>query len=538
MELRPVASDAEWQSLLDAQPEATLYHTLAWLRFQERQFGFACFPLVIHHGDRKVGVFPLFVARRGIFRVSSSPRGVDTLFLGPLLEPALLPELLDGYETWARLHGIDYTTITFTRQSDAGVAAQRGYICEHLRDCTIDLRAGPPAVYGRFDAECRRRIRRAEHLGVRIVEGDITPYLELYVRLSDATFAKWNRRTILTRPMMADMLRTLQGEGRLLSLRAEVNGEIAGMYVAARYGKTLYAIDTVCDYRFRQYGMSNLMNWHVLQWACRQGLEVFDFIGANTPSIAKFKASFGAVIRPYSNIKKSHTFLAGLAAGLAEAARKAGRRGFRHWGRQHAGPQAACERGAANSLEESGRGAHGVRPAGPPDAGAHPIRARWANGLKRVRRKARARIRRLVGLRPPFSQPVPARVAIGGVTWAVEVLMTARQRYVGLSGRDHLADGCGMLFVYPDEQVRQYSMRDCRIPIDIAFLSTDRRVVAVHTMTVEPDLAGRTAYSSHGPAQYVLEVPAGEFARAGIAVGSQVEFLDGVPDSAEAEEWP
>ena len=35
-----------------------------------------------------------------------------------------------------------------------------------------------------------------------------------------------------------------------------------------------------------------------------QGLESFDWIGANTPSIAEFKRRFGAMLTPYFRIEK------------------------------------------------------------------------------------------------------------------------------------------------------------------------------------------------------------------------------------------
>ena len=76
MELRLVDSDSRWESLLDVQPEATLFHMSAWLRFQERSFGYRLVRLVARHEGTDVGLFPLFVTRQGPFRVAASPRGV------------------------------------------------------------------------------------------------------------------------------------------------------------------------------------------------------------------------------------------------------------------------------------------------------------------------------------------------------------------------------------------------------------------------------------------------------------------------------
>lgn len=131
--------------------------------------------------------------------------------------------------------------------------------------------------------------------------------------------------------------------------------------------------------------------------------------------------------------------------------------------------------------------------------------------------------------------PKTPQVTLRGRTWRVDLAMTQSRRYVGLSGRRELSPGTGMLFVYPDSAIREFCMRECYIPIDIAFLDADRRVVRMHTMQVEPDRLGRVAYSSDEPCQYALEVPAGELAEAGVQVGDVAEFSADVPSAAKAE---
>ena len=113
-------------------------------------------------------------------------------------------------------------------------------------------------------------------------------------------------------------------------------------------------------------------------------------------------------------------------------------------------------------------------------------------------------------------------VTIGDVTWDVEISDTPELQYLGLSGRRGLADGEGKLFVYEQAGERSYCMRQMTFPLDIAFISDDLRIIRIYTMAVEPDGAGEVGYPSYGPAQYVLEVDAGSFAKFGIKVGDRV----------------
>jgi len=133
------------------------------------------------------------------------------------------------------------------------------------------------------------------------------------------------------------------------------------------------------------------------------------------------------------------------------------------------------------------------------------------------------------------SREARPRVRIGQWIWFVDVAATRQGRYQGLAGRTHLADNTGMLFVYPRETVLLFCMRRCAVPIDIAFIDRDLRVVKVTTMVVEPDRAGRWEYSSDTPAQYALEVAGGLFARRRIRPGDKVTLLGNIPPATKAE---
>ena len=128
------------------------------------------------------------------------------------------------------------------------------------------------------------------------------------------------------------------------------------------------------------------------------------------------------------------------------------------------------------------------------------------------------------------------RVTIKGRTWYVDLATTPQQQARGLSGRSRLGENVGMLFIYPRPQMLEFCMRGCRIPLDIAFIDADLRIVNICTMAVEPDLAGRVLYRSKKPAQYALEVTAGSFHRARIGAGDAVvlsgEFPKAVKDAS------
>lgn len=91
----------------------------------------------------------------------------------------------------------------------------------------------------------------------------------------------------------------------------------------------------------------------------------------------------------------------------------------------------------------------------------------------------------------------------------------------GLMWRTHLADDQGMLFVFPDERVRSFWMRNTLIPLDLIFISADKTIVGIVRQAAPRTL---TLRSVGIPSKYVLEVPGGWSEKSGIQTGGRVEI--------------
>jgi uncharacterized membrane protein (UPF0127 family) len=89
---------------------------------------------------------------------------------------------------------------------------------------------------------------------------------------------------------------------------------------------------------------------------------------------------------------------------------------------------------------------------------------------------------------------------------------------------DEIADDQGMLFVFSDEQIRGFWMKNTIAPLDIAFARMDGTIVKIWQM---PPLTLET-FSSIEPAMFALEVKQGTFERLGIKEGDQMVIPAGV----------
>ena len=98
-------------------------------------------------------------------------------------------------------------------------------------------------------------------------------------------------------------------------------------------------------------------------------------------------------------------------------------------------------------------------------------------------------------------------VVLGETHIPVEVVSSAKDVEHGLSERENLPAGQGMLFVFGNDGNWGIWMKDMRFSIDIIWADSAGRVVTV-LPSVSPETYPKAFYPSL-PARYVLEVPAG-----------------------------
>jgi uncharacterized membrane protein (UPF0127 family) len=104
---------------------------------------------------------------------------------------------------------------------------------------------------------------------------------------------------------------------------------------------------------------------------------------------------------------------------------------------------------------------------------------------------------------------------------SLEVAADEAARERGLSNRGELPAGTGMAFLFPSETAVAFWMKDTLVPLQIAFVGGDGRVVGLFDMTPChadpcPTYAPDRAY------RYAVELPAGAFTAAGIREGDRV----------------
>ncbi|MDF1808073.1 MAG: DUF192 domain-containing protein [Phycisphaerales bacterium] len=125
-------------------------------------------------------------------------------------------------------------------------------------------------------------------------------------------------------------------------------------------------------------------------------------------------------------------------------------------------------------------------------------------------------------------------VEIGSRTFQLEIVADDETRNLGLGGRKHLDEDKGMIFTFPDSQVRRFVMRDCYFDIDIIYLDSAGRIIAMHHMPVEEQQAESESlyayelrlpkYSSRFSAQYAIELVGGMLEQLNLEEGQLIKL--------------
>ena len=119
------------------------------------------------------------------------------------------------------------------------------------------------------------------------------------------------------------------------------------------------------------------------------------------------------------------------------------------------------------------------------------------------------------------------KIKIKDQTLLVELADTPSQHAQGLMFRKKLDDGRGMIFVFPNAEIRSFWMKNTFIPLSVGFFDENKKLIDIQDMaaTISEMQSDLPSYQSRGPAMYALEVNQGWFKKHKIKPGDRFDFL-------------
>ena len=103
----------------------------------------------------------------------------------------------------------------------------------------------------------------------------------------------------------------------------------------------------------------------------------------------------------------------------------------------------------------------------------------------------------------------------------IETAVSPFKRSMGLMYRKKLDPESGMLFIFPENKVQSFWMKDTHIPLSIAYVNEYGMILNIENM--EP--FSLNSVRSVMPCKYALEVNQGWFEENGVQVGDQIKII-------------
>lgn len=106
----------------------------------------------------------------------------------------------------------------------------------------------------------------------------------------------------------------------------------------------------------------------------------------------------------------------------------------------------------------------------------------------------------------------------------VELAETRMEKAKGLMGREDLSEESGILFVYKEEGIRSFWMKNMNFSIDIIWIDEEKTIISIEKSVPPCKEEKCPKYESPQKTMYVLEINSGLSEELGIKEGDRLVF--------------
>lgn len=300
-----------WQDFQKTIGVGSLFHRWEWQDIIEAGFGLKVHRLGIFEDGVLRGLLPLTERKMSLLKLAGSPlSGTATPHSGPLGSLSLT-EVLPALEFYAKAKNIDYLELGIPEMLEKSVLEDNGYTVEELKTLELPISEDEESLWSGLEVRCRNAVRKAEKSGVEVVAPKtLEEWLETYYELSCGVYQRQEKEPPFSREYFTALWQNLYSLGDLVVLLARYEGKTIAGAIFPRDRFVGYYLDGVSDREYNKVAPNNLLQWAYLKKTQSLNIRLYDMVGANIPSIAKFKKSFGSTERKYLYAYRNRTIAA------------------------------------------------------------------------------------------------------------------------------------------------------------------------------------------------------------------------------------
>jgi CelD/BcsL family acetyltransferase involved in cellulose biosynthesis len=295
----------EWFAFVEAHPDSTIFHHPAWAGLIAECYGYRPFVITVTDKSGEIAAALPMMELRSLLQGKRWISLPFSDYCPPLLRDgvslSLLAQALIGLR---REHGVPSVEVRSSLQQEHGVHLSTPYVIHSLH-----LQTDPTVVFDGFDRKFRQYPRKAEREGLTARASSTREDIDIFYAIHLKTRVKLG---VPVQPKrFFDLLwhrMIAKGLGIVIIVKEGSGIPISGAIVL-RYRQNAMIKFSGSDPAYLYTRCHYFTFWKCIEWACMNGVSVFDFGRTEVPEVGlrKFKDGWGAKEEPltYSTISRA-----------------------------------------------------------------------------------------------------------------------------------------------------------------------------------------------------------------------------------------
>lgn len=288
----------EWDQFVNNNPSGTIFHTSLWIKLLIEAYpNIKPLILIQTYNGQIVSGFVCSIRKHLCFKSATTP----------LLTPYggfLLTSQSDHKQLFYYLN----TFFTFIKVVSSpntqknNIKVNNYFEMEDRQTYYINLSRNNADIWKSFESNVRQNIRKAEKQSTYTINNDaaVKDVQKLLQFAINTDFHKCSKLSSLI--VSSDLLRN----NRKIYAAYDSENQLISVIVSLFDNKNIYYSLAATSPEHKNSGIHSLLIWNLLKESTNR-FHYFDFVGANIPSIRKFKSRFSPTIVEYHIINKNRT---------------------------------------------------------------------------------------------------------------------------------------------------------------------------------------------------------------------------------------
>ncbi|HYK48786.1 MAG TPA: GNAT family N-acetyltransferase [Terriglobales bacterium] len=272
---------ADWRHL-DSFEDRTVFQTREWLQFVSESQNATPLIAELRDGSEVLGYFTgLTFSKFGLKVLGSSFPGWTTPYMGFNLNPGVSRH--DAFAAlekfaWDQLKclHLEVSDPHFSFEDAEGL----GFTSEFYGSYRTDLTKSEDVLFNSMESACRRCVRKAEKLGVKIEEAHDLAFADDYYEQLKDVFAKQNLVPTYSVERVRSLVRNMAPTGNVLLIRArDPEGKCIATGIYPGFNKIAEFWGNASFRAYQNLRPNEACHWYALRYWKQRGATIFDWGG-------------------------------------------------------------------------------------------------------------------------------------------------------------------------------------------------------------------------------------------------------------------